>query len=107
MSSKNNKIITIKFMSSEIKRYQTKTNQELTTFIRCVNTGVKKKITLQEEYKYLNTNVLINIIIYVFKPHCAPKMSCLNKNNPNIPIVKERERTFFKRKYSKCQDVQI
>lgn len=70
-------------------------------------TGVKEKITLQEEYKYLNTNVLINTIIYVFKPHCAPKMSCLNKNNPNIPIVKEREWTIFKRKYFKCQDVQI
>lgn len=91
MSSKNNKIRTINFMSSEMKRYQTKTNQELTTFIRCVNTGVKKKITLQEKYKHLNTNVLINTIIYVFKPHCAPKMSCLNKNNPNIPLVKERE----------------
>lgn len=77
-------------MSSEIKRYQTKTNQELTTFIRCVH-RCKKKITLQEEYKYRNTNVLINTIINVFKPHCAPKMSCLNKNNPNIPIVKERE----------------
>lgn len=76
-------------MSSEIKRYQTKTNQELTTFIRCVH-GCKK-ITLQEEYKDLNANVFINTIIYVFKPHCAPKVSCLNKKNPNIPIVKERE----------------
>lgn len=89
MSSKNKKSITINFRS-EIKRYQTKTNQELTTFIRCVH-RCKKKITLQEEYKHLNTNVLIHTIIYVFKPHCAPKMACLNKNNPNIPIVKERE----------------
>lgn len=77
-------------MLSEIKRYQTKPNQELTTFIRCVH-SCKKKITLQQEYKYLNTNVIINTIIYVIRPHCAPKMACLNKNNPNIPIVKVRE----------------
>lgn len=42
-----------------------------------------------------------------FKPHCAPKLACLNKNNPKIPIVKEREWTNFKRKYFECQDVQI
>lgn len=44
----------------------------------------------------------LNTIIYVFKPHCAPKMACLNKNNPNIPIVKENEQ-FLK---ENCQDVQ-
>lgn len=66
-------------------------------FIRCVNIGVKKKIILWEEYKYLNINVFINIIIYVFKLYCVLKMLCLNKNNLNILIVKEREWIFFKR----------
>lgn len=51
-------------MSSEIIRYQTKTNQDW-QLLSNVYTGVKQKSTLQEEYKYLNTNVFINTIIYV------------------------------------------
>lgn len=53
-------------MSSEIKRYQTKINQELTTFIRCVHSCKKKDNTAIgiQVSKYKCTHKHHNICIY-------------------------------------------